>query len=56
MSGITTRTFFPRFPGDNLYGSLPEQEFAAAERRSVYADKLRNHFASQSRAKTEIVR
>jgi histidine triad (HIT) family protein len=35
---------FPRYRGDNLYASKPYREFAPAEQRWQYADKLRSYF------------
>ncbi|MEQ4206659.1 HIT family protein [Actinopolymorpha sp. B9G3] len=34
---------FPRYRGDDLYGSKPYPAFVSAERRRPYADKLRTH-------------
>ena len=36
---------FPRYPGDDLYGSRPYPEFVSADERRPYADRLREHFA-----------
>ena len=36
---------FPRYPGDDLYGSRPYPEFVSAAERRPYADRLREHFA-----------
>ncbi|WP_405138443.1 HIT family protein [Nocardia sp. NBC_01388] len=41
---------FPRYHGDNLYGSHPLSEYAAGEQRWVYTDKLRDYFESPRRA------
>lgn len=35
---------FPRYAGDDLYGSRPYRDFVTAERRWAYADKLRGYF------------
>ncbi|SNY45597.1 HIT family protein [Paractinoplanes atraurantiacus] len=35
---------FPRYIGDDLYGSSPYPEFVEAERRWPYADRLRAYF------------
>ena len=32
---------FPRYEGDNLYQSKPHRGFASAEKRVIYAEKLR---------------
>jgi histidine triad (HIT) family protein len=37
---------FPRYAGDDLYFTRPEQDFALAEQRLPYADKLREYFES----------
>jgi histidine triad (HIT) family protein len=37
---------FPRYAGDDLYLTRPERDFAPAEQRSPYADKLRVYFES----------
>jgi histidine triad (HIT) family protein len=37
---------FPRYAGDDLYLSKPQQEFATAAERRVYADRLREYFRS----------
>jgi histidine triad (HIT) family protein len=44
---------FPRYAGDNLYGTRPYPGFVPAEQRWPYADRLRAHFetpAAQPRA------
>ncbi|MFD6445881.1 HIT family protein [Promicromonospora sp. NPDC060204] len=33
---------FPRYPGDDLYGTLPEPDWLPADRRRAYADRLRS--------------
>jgi histidine triad (HIT) family protein len=37
---------FPRYAGDDLYGSQPRPGFVSAEERRPYADRLRAHFSS----------
>jgi histidine triad (HIT) family protein len=37
---------FPRYAGDDLYFTRPQQDFSPAEQRLPYADKLREHFES----------
>jgi len=37
---------YPRYAGDNLYGSRPDPEFVSAEERLPYAERLRDYFAS----------
>jgi histidine triad (HIT) family protein len=37
---------FPRYAGDDLYFTRPEPDFAPAEQRLPYADKLREYFES----------
>jgi histidine triad (HIT) family protein len=37
---------FPRYAGDDLYFTRPQQDFAAAGERRFYADRLREHFRS----------
>jgi histidine triad (HIT) family protein len=32
---------FPRYPGDDLYGTLPEPDWLPVERRRAYAERLR---------------
>jgi histidine triad (HIT) family protein len=39
---------FPRYAGDNLYFTYPDQDFRPAEQRMPFADKLRKHFESTS--------
>ncbi len=34
---------FPRYEGDNLYGTLPYPEYVSRERRRPYAERLRAH-------------
>ncbi|MFE7505543.1 HIT family protein [Promicromonospora sp. NPDC057488] len=33
---------FPRYPGDDLYGTLPEPDWLPVERRRAYAERLRD--------------
>jgi histidine triad (HIT) family protein len=33
---------FPRYPGDDLYGTLPEPNWLPADRRQAYAERLRD--------------
>ncbi|MFI8525321.1 HIT family protein [Promicromonospora sukumoe] len=33
---------FPRYPGDDLYGTLPEPDWLGADQRHAYADRLRD--------------
>lgn len=35
---------FPRYTGDDLYLTRPEPDFAPAEQRLLYANRLREHF------------
>ena len=39
---------FPRYVGDDLYFTRPEQDFAPAEQRLPYSDKLRKCFTSSA--------
>jgi histidine triad (HIT) family protein len=39
---------FPRYDGDNLYGSKPLPGFATGEQRWVYADKIRAELSCPS--------
>jgi histidine triad (HIT) family protein len=38
----------PRYAGDDLFSTRPQQDFAAPEQRLPYADKLRAYFASEA--------
>jgi histidine triad (HIT) family protein len=38
---------FPRYAGDQLYGSKPYPAFVTAEQRRPYAERLRGYFASE---------
>ena len=40
---------FPRYEGDNLYGSRPYEQFVSAEQRWPYADKLRGYLGLRPR-------
>jgi histidine triad (HIT) family protein len=37
---------FPRYTGDDLYFTRPQQDFAPAAQRLPYANKLREYFES----------
>jgi histidine triad (HIT) family protein len=32
---------FPRYPGDDLYGTLPQPDWLPVDRRRAYAERLR---------------
>ena len=38
---------FPRYPGDDLYGSAPLADYATAAQRRPYADKLRGRLNAE---------
>ena len=38
---------FPRYKDDNLYQSTPSQEFMPADKRSIYAQRIREYLSSR---------
>lgn len=46
---------FPRYDGDDLYGSRPLPGYVAGEERWVYSDRLRGYFARAARDRRSTV-